>query len=263
MILPITINQLVTEISVSPTTADLLIGETKELAVTVVPSNISNQLLSWSSSDTSVATVDENGIVTGIDSGTAIITVSAKDGSNKTASCTVSVKQKAILTNLVTNGSFENGLTGWSIVSPESSNTWEIATIPMYGNSCAYRVPSTAFYNYLSQSVDLVEGHVYYYFMYGMSETEQSLVCDVFLMGGNIKVTTGSSTYTKGSAMLTSTATGTNSLSVNYEYSTDNIYIDGVGLVDLTEAFGAGREPDSSWCDENIDYFEGSTIVYK
>ena len=38
--------------------------------------------------------------------------------------------------------------------------------------------------------------------------------------------------------------------------------IDCLMLVDLTEAFGAGKEPDQAWCDENIPYFEGS-LEYK
>jgi len=34
-------------------------------------------------------------------------------------------------------------------------------------------------------------------------------------------------------------------------------------MVDLTEAFGAGNEPTQQWCDENIEYFDGSTTIYK
>ena len=43
------------------------------------------------------------------------------------------------------------------------------------------------------------------------------------------------------------------------EYS----YADGLLLIDLTAAFGAGNEPSKEWCDENIDYFDGSIVVYK
>lgn len=38
-------------------------------------------------------------------------------------------------------------------------------------------------------------------------------------------------------------------------------YIDGVMLIDLTATFGAGQEPDKSWCDENIPYFEGTQTM--
>ncbi len=44
---------------------------------------------------------------------------------------------------------------------------------------------------------------------------------------------------------------------------TQNCYADNVILIDLTETFGSGNEPDKAWCDANIDWFEGSKIIYK
>ncbi|MCR5448495.1 MAG: leucine-rich repeat protein, partial [Solobacterium sp.] len=55
-------------------------GETLDVIVTLTPEN-AYEKLTWSSSDTSVATVDENGTVTALKSGTATITVSNEDGS--------------------------------------------------------------------------------------------------------------------------------------------------------------------------------------
>ena len=43
--------------------------------------------------------------------------------------------------------------------------------------------------------------------------------------------------------------------------ATTNSYVDEVMIVDLTETFGAGNEPTKEWCDENINYFEGTTII--
>lgn len=43
--------------------------------------------------------------------------------------------------------------------------------------------------------------------------------------------------------------------------ATGNLYFDGLVIVDLTETFGAGNEPDKNWCDKNINYFEGTTTV--
>ena len=42
-----------------------------------------------------------------------------------------------------------------------------------------------------------------------------------------------------------------------------NIYFDGLVVVDLTATFGSGNEPDQAWCDQNISYFDSSTKVYK
>ena len=54
------------------------------------PVYASNQIVTWNSTDTKVATVDDFGIVSGIDSGTAIITATTKDG-GFVAECTVEV----------------------------------------------------------------------------------------------------------------------------------------------------------------------------
>ena len=48
-----------------------------------------------------------------------------------------------------------------------------------------------------------------------------------------------------------------------YTFVPATVYVDGCVLVDLTAAFGAGNEPSKEWCDANIDYFDGTTTVYK
>ena len=40
-------------------------------------------------------------------------------------------------------------------------------------------------------------------------------------------------------------------------------YVDSMMVINLTKTFGAGNEPDKEWCDRNIDYFEGTTTIYK
>ncbi|MBR0461630.1 MAG: InlB B-repeat-containing protein [Erysipelotrichaceae bacterium] len=76
-------------------------GGTETLTATVLPTNADNKNLSWSSSNTSIATVD-NGVVTAVSPGTAIITVTAEDG-GKTAECEVTVPEKVTVT-FVSNG---------------------------------------------------------------------------------------------------------------------------------------------------------------
>jgi len=61
----------------------LKVSETARLKATFVPSDISDKDIIWYSSDLHVATVDKNGLVIGINEGTAIITVSTTDGSIK------------------------------------------------------------------------------------------------------------------------------------------------------------------------------------
>ena len=89
----------VTGVSLNKTTTTLTVGDTETLTATVSPDDASEKSVTWSSDDTSVATV-ENGVVTAVGSGTANITVTTTDGS-KTASCAVTVNA-AIVTSAVT-----------------------------------------------------------------------------------------------------------------------------------------------------------------
>ena len=65
------------------------VGKTLTLEAEVTPDNAKNKTLTWTSSDTKVATVDENGNVTALRSGTVTITAHTRDGSNLSAECKV------------------------------------------------------------------------------------------------------------------------------------------------------------------------------
>ena len=83
----------VTSVSVSPTTMTLTsIGATQKLTTTITPDNATNKGVSYSSSNTSVATVGADGTVRAVSEGTATITVITDDG-GKTATCVVTVKK--------------------------------------------------------------------------------------------------------------------------------------------------------------------------
>ena len=43
--------------------------------------------------------------------------------------------------------------------------------------------------------------------------------------------------------------------------TTSDTWIDGVMLIDLTEAFGIGKEPTKDWCDNNIPYFKDTHTI--
>lgn len=87
----ITVTRLVTSITLNSCTLSIGVGETASLITTVLPHNALNQTVTWSSSDTSVATVDSNGLVTAVALGPCIITCAATDGSEVTATCKVFV----------------------------------------------------------------------------------------------------------------------------------------------------------------------------
>ena len=74
------------------TSMTIVKGKTEQLGVTVLPENAEDRTVAYSSSDTSVASVDEQGRITGLKAGTANITVSSR--SNPSISCNVTVTVK-------------------------------------------------------------------------------------------------------------------------------------------------------------------------
>lgn len=83
----------VTSVTVSPSTATLKMDGTKtvQLSATVSPSNATNKSVTWSTSNSSVATVSSSGFVTAQAAGSATITCKANDGSGKYGNCAVTV----------------------------------------------------------------------------------------------------------------------------------------------------------------------------
>ena len=83
----------VSNVTVNPATVKLTSkGQTTQLSAIVLPSNAENKSIVWSTSNASVATVDNNGVVTAVANGNATITASAVDGSGKNGSCNVVVE---------------------------------------------------------------------------------------------------------------------------------------------------------------------------
>ncbi len=83
---------------------DLYVDETKSLEVTILPSNATDKTVKYISGDTNVVTVDENGRLTGIAEGTAIVTAISKDNGTAFDVCEVSVTQPVKELNLgITN----------------------------------------------------------------------------------------------------------------------------------------------------------------
>lgn len=83
-------NVSVNGIAVYPASTIVLVNNKAKLGYTLSPSNATNKSVTWKSSNTSVATVDANGVVTGKKAGTANITVTTQDG-NKTATSKITV----------------------------------------------------------------------------------------------------------------------------------------------------------------------------
>ena len=93
---------LITSITLNKTSLSLETGENETLTPTILPTNATNQNVTWSSSNTSVAAVTSSGKVTAVAAGSATITCKANDESGVQATCSVTVTEPIILVTKIT-----------------------------------------------------------------------------------------------------------------------------------------------------------------
>ncbi len=101
------VTKSVTGVKLDKSTHEMYVGETFRITYTISPAGASNAQVVWSSSNSSVASVDQSGLVTAKGVGTTVIMVKTKDG-GYTALCTVNVGRTATaikldVTSLVLN----------------------------------------------------------------------------------------------------------------------------------------------------------------
>lgn len=204
-------------------------------------------------------------------------TVTTGTGRTAMASKMVKVTYNAYTaTNLITNGSFENGLTNWEYDKVEvvtdgyhgtnslrfNYNNNELDYTAMTTQTLSVSSPSLNHKYYASvmfkssnsfSSTD--ERYEWYY-----NDTNQALL---IFARKNIKT----SGWTKMSSITEITADtylSNNWYIRNFEKgANDYSYSDALILIDLTETFGSGNEPDKEWCDRHISYFDGTKTIYK
>lgn len=92
-----------TSVIVTPKFSSIYAGEQTELKADVIPVDALDKSVSWTTSDTSLATVDENGLVSGLKEGKVMITATANDGSgaSDTVEVDVSNMRKVVLSGVV------------------------------------------------------------------------------------------------------------------------------------------------------------------
>lgn len=95
-------NISVTSVSLDKSSISMKEGATEWLTASVYPINATNKNVTWSSSNTSVASVSSYGQVSARSAGTATITCRAADGSGKYATCRVSVESATVYVSSIT-----------------------------------------------------------------------------------------------------------------------------------------------------------------
>ena len=123
----------VTGVSLDKTSLSLVEGSSGTLTATVSPDNADDKTVSWKSSATDVATVDDNGNVTAVKAGSATVTVTTADG-GKTATCSVTVTEapKIIITGNTAKAPVQGGTaefpiqynTSYTVEIEQSAKDW-------------------------------------------------------------------------------------------------------------------------------------------
>lgn len=133
----------VTRVSVSPSSLSLFTGETYSLSANITPSNATNKSVTWSSSNTNIASVNLNGTVTAKASGSCTIYATSAENSSFKGSCTITVSDKQFTISPTSKSLYvgENFTITYS-ATPDatpsfSSNNTSIATVDASGKVTA------------------------------------------------------------------------------------------------------------------------------
>ena len=144
----------VTSVTLNKTSLTLTEQETFQLSATVSPDNATDKTVTWSSSNTAIATVSQDGLVSAIAVGSTTITATAGE---KKATCTVTVSRKVVPATSITldyvNIEMAKGkmVTLHATVLPEDATdkavTWKssnttVATVSNNGNVTAIKAGS-------------------------------------------------------------------------------------------------------------------------
>lgn len=170
------------------------------------------------------------------------------------------VPEGVLLTNIIPNGSFEQD-TDWTGVVYD--------TAEHYQGSRSSKLGTGTVVNTTGQVTTPVVGHKYYGRSCIKSQGDiQPQDCRFELYAGDGAGLNFVFAYNQGnfpdwtmqsSVVAVDAVNGASYVIRNFVVDAVNpCWTDCLMIVDLTAAFGAGREPDQAWCDANIPYFDGT-----
>ena len=254
--------------------SSLTVGGTASLSATVSPSNATNKNVTWSTSNSSVATVSSAGLITAVAAGTATITVTTVSGS-KTSTCAVTVSASSgggnssvTLRARMTSGSSDNvelkindnTVKTWSVAGSSYANY--TVSLPVNGNVKVYFAD-----NGTDMQLDyiIVDGTTYQAENQAVNtavwqnnscggSNSQNMQCSGYIDfgtingGGTTTVTPSSvlisgcqsSLTVGGTASLSATVSPSNATNKNVTWSTSNSSVAAVSSTGLVTAVAAG-----------------------
>jgi len=120
-------NTPVSNLSFNKPVGGIFAPEYTHLSVVVLPANASNKTVEWSTSNAAVATVSENGVVTPVDAGDAVITATSNDNPAKTDSVNVKVTEEFAYSLKLVNLGTPTGTTTTTMPAIDHNNRYTIS----------------------------------------------------------------------------------------------------------------------------------------
>ena len=194
------------------------------------------------------------------------------------------------ITNLIRNGSFEEGIDEWENRNSNkeySSGNYSSLGIRKYGNN-TFRIKFNENDQDFSRAnypkIKNLKEHKLYIKVSTLRENSYAN------QGIYVCLTEGAEMWSEPATCLSNWYDANNSDIPNYQWVDLSVYInsspynylkimlaqasinnaknaiihfDGLLVIDLTSVFGSGNEPDQEWCDNHINYFDGTTTIYK
>lgn len=172
------------------------------------------------------------------------------------------------ISNIVTNGSFESGSTGWT---PSNFTMTQNSTYKRYGNYSMPIVTANSTHAQMTQNVSIIAGNKYYGKVSFLRTGTLDNVGQYDLLGftaGEMDFATSDNTYIASTGQWYDFAAIVNGIETRtvqlrkFTFSKVPIYTDGFTLINLTATFGSGKEPTKAWCDVNLNYFDSTQNFY-
>lgn len=133
----------VSSISISANSDSIYVGNTLKLRINFVPNKVKDDSIYWQSSDSKIASVDDDGIVTGVSAG--VVTITATSANNKKASMKLTVENAPVVTRSSV-GSGTTSSSGTANSGGSGEMVWLSATGSKYHriNNCGKMNPNKA-----------------------------------------------------------------------------------------------------------------------
>lgn len=240
----------VTNISVSPSSSTLDIGETVALSASVTPTNATNKAVTWSSDDEDVASVSTSGVVTANGAGTCTITATAKDGSGVTGTASISVKQPAAtLSSISISGQKTEYSIGESFVKPTVTAHYSDGTTANVTSNAEFSGFSSTSSGQRTITVSYTEGSI---------TKTVTYTINVKSSGGT--VVTGDEYQITFKAAGSDNSTNLTSSTIAQQIATGSEYISSYNSMDKVYAGTSGLKMGSSKSGGYLDFNVSNTI---